>query len=431
MLISLTTFEEYKKREARFSFDDYEEEREKVRQIITDVRKKGDQALKEYAQMFDGAGIESLKVKEEEYEHALGDIEPLLLEALEKAKENIEEYHRRQIKNDWWISGDDWLAGQRIVALESVGAYVPGGTAAYPSSVLMTVIPAKVAGVKEVYICTPPAKNGRISSATLAAAKICGATAVFKTGGAQAVAALAYGTETIPAVRKIVGPGNIYVTLAKKEVFGHVGIDMLAGPSEIVIVADEGANPAFIAADLLSQAEHDPLARSILVTPSEALAGLVSGHLEEQLMSLPRIDIARRSLSERGAFILTPTLADAWPIVNELAPEHLELHLEEAWHYIEKIQSAGAIFVGPYAPEPLGDYWAGSNHVLPTGASARFASPLGVDDFIKKSSVLYYGAREMEKAAASVAVIARAEGLEAHARAALIRRKYDEPRGKN
>ncbi len=429
MLISLTSYEQYKKREETVSFSDFIKESKQVREIIDSVRHRGDKALYEYTLKFDQANLDSLIVSEEEMKKALDGVSPDLYDALGGAKENIERYHRHQIKEDWWDTGSGWLTGQRIIPLQAVGAYVPGGTAAYPSSVLMTVLPARVAGVKNIYICTPPDKNGNVNAATLAAAHLAGVSAIFKIGGAQAVAALAYGTETVPKVQKIVGPGNIYVTLAKKEVFGQVGIDMLAGPSEIVVVADDGANADFIAADMLSQAEHDPLSRSILVTPSENLAHQVSDRLEEQLLTLPRREIARKSLQERGAVILVSRLKEAWSVVNEIAPEHLELHLDEAWRHLGHITCAGAIFVGSYSPEPLGDYWAGSNHVLPTGAAARYASPLGVEDFIKKSSVIYYSEKAMSSAAGSIATLARAEGLEAHARAALIRRNKDESPG--
>ena len=430
MPIPVTSYEQYKKTQSGISFSDFGEELEQVRSIIDAVRRDGDNALIAYALKFDKAVISKLKVEEELLSAAANSLEPALLDAIKGAKANIERYHRKQLKKDWWDSGPGWMTGQRVIPLNAVGAYVPGGTASYPSSVLMTVIPARVAGVKDIYVCTPPDSSGNINPATLAAAYIADATAVFKTGGAQAIAALAYGTESIPAVQKIVGPGNIYVTLAKKEVYGQVGIDMLAGPSEIVIVADENANPAFIAADLLSQAEHDPLSRSILITTSEKQALQVTGHLEDQLLTLPRKEIARKSLRNRGAVIIVSSLDDAWPIVNEIAPEHLELHLEDAMEYLDKVTCAGAVFIGPYSPEPLGDYWAGSNHVLPTGAAARYASPLGVDDYTRRSSVISYSKEVMSRAAAPIAALARAEGLEAHARAALIRRSQDEAPGK-
>ncbi len=431
MVLPITTYPEYKKSGRDNSFNQYKVEMEQVRAIIREVQINGDQALLDYTKKFDRAVLENLVVGREEIELALKSIEPALLEAIRGAMANIRSYHEHQVRSGWWSTEEGAVVGQRIIPLQSVGAYVPGGTAAYPSSVLMTAVPARVAGVKDVYICTPPDSSGRVNPVTLAASSLAGVTAVYKIGGAQAIAALAYGTETVKAVQKIVGPGNIYVTLAKKEVYGYVGIDMLAGPSEIVVVADDQANPAFIAADLLSQAEHDPLSRSILVTCSESLAVSVDQHLEEQLKDLPRRDIALQSLTERGAAILVSSLDQAWDMVNEIAPEHLELHLEDAWGCLEKIKCAGAIFIGPYAPEPLGDYWAGSNHVLPTGSAARYASPLSVDDFCKKTSVIYYGREAMVEAAGSIADLARSEGLEAHARAALIRRKRDESSGRN
>lgn len=427
MLLQIYSFEKYKKDHPVLTLNDFQEERERVLEIIENVSRDGDTALFRYAKKYDNAELQGLRVSFEELEEAAKTVEPATLDILRKAGENIRQFHSRQIQADWWISGDGTISGQRHIPLEAVGAYIPGGTAAYPSSVLMTVIPAKVAGVKEVYICTPPDSRGKINRLTLAAAHEAGATSVFKAGGAQAIAALAYGTESVPAVQKIVGPGNIYVTLAKKEVFGRVGIDMLAGPSEIVIVAEKGAQPEYIAADLLSQAEHDPLSRSILITTSEELAFLVTECLEEQLETLPRKEIAKKSLKDNGAVILVPGLDQAWPVVNEIAPEHLELHLDNAWSYLSRITSAGAVFLGSSTPEPLGDYWAGSNHVLPTSAAARFASALGVADFVKRSNVLAYTPEALNRSASQIAVLARAEGLEAHARSVLLRRKNDEP----
>lgn len=430
MVLPVYSYAEYKKNHPLISLNDYLKEREQVLKIIEDVRHNGDNALIKYALEFDRAELSKLQVTAEDLAAAARSVEPYLLEAIRGAKENIERFHRRQVEQDWWESGPGRLAGQRFIPLQSVGAYIPGGTAAYPSSVLMTVVPAQVAGVKEIYICTPPGSDGSVNPLTLAAAHEAGAKAIYMAGGAQAIAAMAYGTETIPAVQKIVGPGNIYVTLAKKEVFGEVGIDMLAGPSEIVIVADQAARPSFIAADLLSQAEHDPLSRSILITTSEELAFSVAEHLEEQLATLPRKNIAEQSLKKQGAVILVSSLDDAWPIVNELAPEHLELHIEEAWRYIDSVRSAGAVFVGSFTPESLGDYWAGSNHVLPTAAAARYTSALGVADYIKRSHVLCYSSHALEQAAPQIAALARAEGLEAHARAVLIRRQINESSGK-
>lgn len=427
MPLPVCSFEQYRENQASPAFSDQLEERKQVQTIIEAVRREGDAALFRYTRQFDGADLQSLEVTENEFKAAEREADPDLIEALREARANIEKFHRRQVEGSWWENGPGWLAGQRIIPLDRAGIYIPGGTAAYPSSVLMTVIPALIAGVKETYICSPPDSTGSLNPLTLAAAREAGATAVFKVGGAQAVAAMAYGTETIPAVQKIVGPGNIYVTLAKKEVYGQVGIDMLAGPSEIVIVADDQANPSYIAADMLSQAEHDPLSRSILITVSEELAHRVGDNLEEQLMTLPRKDIAEMSLKKQGAIILVSTLAEAWPIVNELAPEHLELHLDQAWQYLDRITSAGAVFIGSYTPESLGDYWAGSNHVLPTGTAARYASALGVADFVKRSHVISYSAEALQKAAPQIAALARAEGLEAHARAVLIRRQKNGP----
>ncbi len=422
MTLPVWSFEQYKRTRSTAVLSDYREERQKVLEIIGEVRLTGDPALKKFTLDFDHAELDALKVSDWEIESAFNKVEPELLEIIREAKKNIERFHLNQVEQKWWDCGPGWVTGQNYRPLQSVGAYIPGGTAAYPSSVLMTVIPARVAGVQEIYLCTPPDSNGNINPVTLAAVDAAGVTAVFKVGGAQAIAAMAFGTETIPAVQKIVGPGNIYVTLAKKEVFGQVGIDMLAGPSEIVIVAEKEARPAFIAADLLSQAEHDPLSRSLLITPSEELAGLVVNHLEEQLSTLPREKIARQSLREQGAVILVSGLEEAWKVVNELAPEHLELHLEDGWRYLDNINSAGAIFIGSYTPESLGDYWAGSNHVLPTGRAARYASALGVNDFMKRSNVICYSSRALQESAPKIAALARAEGFEAHARAVLLRR---------
>ncbi len=429
MLLPVCSFEKYKKDHFESVLHDYNQERKEVLNIIAEVRNDGDAALLKYTKKYDRAELQKLRVSADEMALAAESVDSILLEAISGAKDNIARFHRRQIETNWWENGPGWLAGQRSLPLQKVGAYIPGGTAAYPSSVLMTVIPALVAGVEEIYLCTPPDSDGKVNPLTLAAAYEAGATALYSVGGAQAIAALAFGTETIPAVQKIVGPGNIFVTLAKKEVFGHVGIDMLAGPSEIVIVAEEGAKPDYIAADLLSQAEHDPLSRSILVTPSEILSNRVVEHLQEQIETLPRKNIALQSLKKQGAIIIVADLNEAWPVVNELAPEHLELHLKDAWSYLDRIKNAGAIFLGSFTPESLGDYWAGSNHVLPTGAAARYASPLGVSDFLKRSHVISYSPAALHYAAPQIAALARAEGLEAHARAVLLRRQRDEPKG--
>ncbi len=431
MSLPVCSFADYKKIRTAPALSDYRDERKQVLKIIEEVRLNGDPALRNYTRQYDKVQVDQLKVSEQEIARAVETVQPELIEAIRGAKKNIERFHQHQVERKWWDSGPGWLTGQNIKPLQAVGVYIPGGTAAYPSSVLMTVLPARVAGVNEIYICTPPDSEGKINPLTLAAVHEAGATAVFKAGGAQAIAALAFGTETIPAVQKIVGPGNIYVTLAKKEVFGTVGIDMLAGPSEIAIVAEKGARPDYIAADLLSQAEHDPLSRSLLITPSEELAGLVVKELEEQIATLPRKKIAEQSLKQQGAVIMVAGLEEAWPVVNELAPEHLELHLEEAWRYLDNITSAGAVFIGPYTPESLGDYWAGSNHVLPTGGAARYASALGVSDFIKRSHLICYTAAALQESAPQIAALARAEGFEAHARAVLLRRKNDEPQSQD
>ncbi len=431
MPLKICSYEQYKHKHQQSSLSDYREETEKVRSIIDQVRRCGDNALIKYAREFDLVELENLAVTEEEINDAVYSAGPELVELIREAKNNVERFHRHQVEQDWWDSGPGWIAGQCFKPLQSAGAYIPGGTAAYPSSVLMAVVPARVAGVKNICICTPPDNKGKINPLTLVAAREAGVSAVFKVGGAQAVAAMAYGTETVPVVQKIVGPGNIYVTLAKREVFGEVGIDMLAGPSEIVIVAGEDADPAYVAADLLSQAEHDPLSKAIMITASELLGTEVKRHLEDQLSTLPRKEIAAEALYRQGAIILVHSLAEAWSVVNELAPEHLELHLDDAWQYLDLIESAGAVFIGPYTPEALGDYWAGSNHILPTGTVARYASALGVYDYIKRSHVLSYTAGALQRSAPQIAELARCEGLEAHARAVLLRGKKNEPPDKN
>lgn len=420
------SLDSFLKERAPFCLDDYGAERESVCKILAAVRRRGDGALRELTARFEGAALKELRVSEAEMEAAVAAVEPSLAAALREAKENIEHYHRRQLPSSWWEGGPGRLVGERVRPLESVGAYIPGGTAAYPSSVLMTVLPAQVAGVREIYLCTPPAADGSIPPLTLLAAREAGVTAVFKIGGAQAVAALAYGTATIPAVPKIVGPGNIYVTLAKRELYGRVGIDLLAGPSEIVVVADSEADPAYIAADLLSQAEHDILARPVLITTCAELARRVRRELRGQLAALPRREIAARSLKEQGAAVLVSDIGEALRAAGELAPEHLELLVAHPWDHLDAVENAGAIFIGPHTPEPLGDYWAGTNHVLPTGGTARYASSLGVEDFLKRSHLLYYSAAALAEAAPQIEELARAEGLEAHARAVAIRREKDD-----
>lgn len=410
---------------ARRSFADFPAELAAVREILASVRQNGDRAVRQYTQQFDGAALEGLRVSEDEFAAAEAAVEPAAREALLRAAENIRAYHRRQLQNSWLEVQPDGVAlGQRLTPLDCVGAYVPGGGAAYPSSVLMTVLPARVAGVGEVVVVTPPKADGEINPYTLVAAKIAGADAVFKCGGAQAVAALAYGTESIPRVAKIVGPGNIYVTLAKREVYGTVGIDMLAGPSEVLVVADETARADFVAADLLSQAEHDLLAAAYLITTSRRLAAEVQRELAWQCARLERCDVAEQALTKQGALVLVDCLEEAFALVNLLAPEHLELQVADPWAALGKVKNAGAVFLGAYTPEPVGDYWAGANHVLPTSGTARFASVLSVADFCKKMSLVYYPPQALLEASRDIEALARVEGLQAHGQAVKIRREY-------
>ena len=390
--------------------------------IIADVRARGDEALKDYALKFDGAKIDALQVTQEEIDEAFANMDPYFLETLREAAANIESFHRQQVHKNFVVNDKPGIVlGQKYTPIEKAGVYVPGGTAAYPSTVLMDVIPAKVAGVSEIVMTTPAGKDGRVNPVILAAAATAGVTKIFKTGGAQAVAALAYGTQSIPAVDKIVGPGNIYVATAKRKVFGKVGIDMIAGPSEILVLADGSCNPAWVAADLLSQAEHDRLASAVLVTDSPALAQAVSDEVERQLCALPRQEIARASIERYGRILVADDLTDAIEAANELAPEHLELCVREPERYLPLVRNAGSVFMGCCCPESLGDYLAGPNHTLPTSGTARFSSPLGVDDFIKKTQYTYFTRDALAQVADEIAVFARAEGLEAHARAALIR----------
>ncbi|MBS3886609.1 MAG: histidinol dehydrogenase [Dethiobacter sp.] len=414
----------------RRGFADFPAELAAVRAILAAVRQNGDRAVRQYTQQFDGAALELLRVGEDEFAAAEAAVEPAAREALLRAAENIRAYHLRQLQSSWLEVLPDGVAlGQRLTAVDSVGAYVPGGGAAYPSSVLMTVLPARVAGVREVVVVTPPKANGEINPYILLAAKIAGADAVFKCGGAQAVAALAYGTESIPRVDKIVGPGNIYVTLAKREVYGDVGIDLLAGPSEVLVVADETARADFVAADLLSQAEHDLLAAAYLLTTSRRLAADVQRELAVQSAKLERCDVARQALMKQGALVLVDCLEEAFAIVNMLAPEHLELQVADPWAALGKVQNAGAVFLGAYTPEPVGDYWAGANHVLPTAGAARFASVLSVADFMKKMSVVYYPPQALLEASKQIEALARVEGLQAHGQAVKIRREFLEKTG--
>ena len=401
---------------------------EVVDPIIADMRARGDAALRDYALRFDGARLEELEVSAQEMDQALADADPYFLDTLRMAAANIEAFHRRQLRDSFVMTEQDGvILGQKYTPVERAGVYVPGGTAAYPSTVLMDVIPARVAGVPEIVMTTPAGRDGRVDPAILAAAAVAGVTRIFKAGGAQAVAALAYGTESVPAVDKIVGPGNIYVATAKRKVYGKVGIDMIAGPSEILVLADGGCSPAWVAADLLSQAEHDRLASPVLVTDSEALALAVQAEVEAQLDALPRRDIARASVETGGKIILCGSLDQAVDVCNIIAPEHLELCVEDPFALLGRIKNAGSIFLGRNVPEALGDYFAGPNHTLPTSGTARFSSPLGVDDFVKRSSFIYYTREALGRVKDRIAGFAEAEGLHAHARSVTIR--YEEGGG--
>ena len=393
---------------------------EAVAAIIQDVRLRGDEALRHYSATFDRVELEDFEVGQDLVDQAFEQVDQAVLTALENAKANIESYHRQQLEKGFEDQPTDGvIRGQLIRPIERVGVYVPGGTAAYPSSVLMNVIPAKIAGVKEIIMITPPQK--KFVPAILVAARLAGVDRIYQVGGAQGVAALAYGTETIPKVDKITGPGNIYVATAKKQVFGLVGIDMIAGPSEIGIIADETANPAYVAADLLSQAEHDVLARAILVTNSEALADAVEAEIEKQLQSLPREAIAKASIEDNGRIILTQDVDSMFALMNLVAPEHLEIAMENAYDYLDKVENAGSIFLGHYTSEPIGDYYAGTNHVLPTTATSRFSSALGVHDFIKRIQYTQYSKAAIQAAEKDITSLAYAEGLQAHAKAIEVR----------
>ena len=395
-----------------------------VADIINDVRKNGDEALYRYSSKFDGADLSSLEVSEEEINAAFEAVDSELIEVIKEAKKNIWAFHENQERSGFIMTGEGGaVMGQRVIPLDRVGLYVPGGTAAYPSSVLMNCVPALIAGVEEIVMVTPPSKDGGVNPVILAAAKIAGVGRVFKIGGAQAVAALAYGTESVPAVDKIVGPGNRFVAEAKKQVFGKVAIDMIAGPSEILVIADAGSDPAFVAADLLSQAEHDKNASAVLVTDSESLAEAVSLELEKQIPTLAREEIARASIDNNGRIIIVSSIDEAVDISNELAPEHLEVCVDNPFDYLDKIKHAGSVFLGRYCPEAVGDYMAGPNHTLPTSGTARFSSPLSVDDFVKKSQFTYFTKGSLEKIYHKVAYFADSEGLGAHAESARIRFK--------
>jgi len=395
---------------------------ETVRAILAEVAKNGDAALLAYGEKFDGAKLESLQVSEAEIDEAMATIPQALKSAMQTAAANITAFHSAQKREGFCLKNPDGTyMGQKVTPIEKVGLYIPGGTASYPSTVFMNAIPAKIAGCSEIVMVSPPNREGKIAAPILAAAKMAGVTKVFKVGGAQAVAALAYGTQSIPKVDKIVGPGNAYVAEAKRQVFGRVNIDMIAGPSEILVVADGTCNPAYVAADLLSQAEHDALACAVLVTDSMELAEQVSLEVERQLSLLPREAIARKAVEGNSQIIVTDDLLSAVEAANELAPEHLELCVDDPENYLPYVRNAGSVFMGKFCPESLGDYIAGPNHTLPTSGTARFSSPLSVDDFIKKTQYTYYTREALAKVADDIAVFARAEGLEAHARAALIR----------
>lgn len=395
-----------------------------VADIIADVKENGDTAVKAYCAKFDKAELTSLEVTPEEIQEAISQVEPEFLDILREAAENIRSFHSRQVRNSFVIADKPGIVlGQKITPIEKVGVYVPGGTAAYPSTVLMDTIPAKIAGCPQLVMVTPPGRDGKVNPAILAAADLAGVNRIFKVGGAQAIAALAYGTESIPRVDKIVGPGNAFVAEAKKQVFGRVSIDMIAGPSEILVIADGKSNPVHVAADLLSQAEHDKLASAVLVTDSEKLAQAVQAELERQLPLLPRQEIARASIENNGKIIVAETLMAGIEIANEIAPEHLELQVDDPFSYLDAIQNAGSIFLGRSCPEALGDYFAGPNHTLPTSGTARFSNPLSVDDFVKKSQFSYYTPEALAKAADKIAAFAEKEGLRAHGRSVTIRKE--------
>ena len=393
-----------------------------VADIIADVRRRGDAALKDYALKFDKVALDSLEVSPGEFDAAFDAVEPEFIDVLHTAAANIRQFHEKQVRNSFIITEREGVVmGQKVIPLDRVGLYVPGGTAAYPSTVLMDAIPAKLAGCGEIVITTPPGKDGSVNPAILAAAKVAGVDRVFKVGGAQAVAALAYGTGTVPCVDKIVGPGNAFVAEAKKQVFGRVAIDMIAGPSEILIVADRHSDPRHVAADLLSQAEHDKLASAVLVTDDMALAEAVRDEVERQVRLLPRVEIASASIDKNGKIIVADTLDRVIDIANALAPEHLELCVDNPFDYLDRIRHAGSIFMGRNCPEALGDYLAGPNHTLPTGGTARFYSPLSVDDFVKKSQYTYFTRNALERVKDKIARFAEKEGLSGHARSVLSR----------
>lgn len=411
---------------ARNLDQDTEEQQKAVRSILKQVKEQGDAALYDFTEQFDGVRLSELEVSEQEIQQAYENLDDELIAIIKEAAQNITDYHVQQKKQSWFFTKEDGtMLGQKITPLDSVGAYVPGGTAAYPSSVLMGVIPAKVAGVERIILISPPDQEGKLPDGVLVAAKEAGVSSIYKAGGAQAIGALAYGTATIQKVDKIVGPGNIYVALAKREVYGTVDIDMIAGPSEIAVLADHTADAGYVAADLLSQAEHDPRSAAVLVTNSEKLAEEVSVEVEKQLQTLPRKEIAGSAIRNYGAIYLVNNLNEGVRLINEIAPEHLEVMTENPMDLLGQIRHAGAIFLGPNSSEPVGDYFAGSNHVLPTSGTARFSSPLNVDDFTKKSSVIMYSETAIQNNAKKIAAFARLEGLEAHARA--VEKRLGEP----
>ena len=393
-----------------------------VKEVIAQVLSRGDDALKEYTQKFDGVALDDLLVSQSEIDEAESLVSDEFKNILKTAAQNIEFFHKKQVKQGFEVTKEDGvILGQKYTPIQKAGIYVPGGTASYPSTVLMNAIPAKIAGVSEIVMCTPPQKNGKIKAEILVAAKLAGVDKIFKCGGAQAIAAMAYGTQSMPQVYKIVGPGNIFVALAKKLVFGTVSIDMIAGPSEILVIADKTANPVHLAADLLSQAEHDKLATAVLVTDSSEIATQTANEIERQLALLPRCEIARASIDNNGKIIVVDSIDEAIKVSNAIAPEHLEVCVENPYDYLDKIENAGSIFLGGYTPEALGDYFAGPNHTLPTSGSAKFSSPLSVDDFVKKSSYIQYTKQALNKVKDQIATFAEAEGLSAHARSATIR----------
>lgn len=408
--------------------NNYDSYTKTVEAIVENVKNRRDEAVFEYTKEFDQADLDAsnIRVTREEIDQAMAQVDEGLLGVMKKSMDNIRRYHEKQKRNSWFdAQPDGTIQGQKVTALESVGVYVPGGKAAYPSSVLMNIVPAEVAGVKRIVMVTPPGKDGKVNPVTLTAAHLAGATEVYKVGGAQAVAALAFGTQSIPRVNKIVGPGNIFVALAKKAVYGHVSIDSIAGPSEILVIADDSANPRFVAADLLSQAEHDELASAILVTTSMELAKKVSDEVDGFLNILSRSHIIARSLDNYGYILVTDTMEKAVETANNIAPEHLEIVTANPFEVMTKIQNAGAIFIGEYSSEPLGDYFAGPNHILPTNGTAKFFSPLGVDDFIKKSSIIYYSREALEKAHKDIELFAESEHLTAHANSIRVRFEMD------